>query len=213
MYKHSDFRSTSGHKKTLKNKSQDRVIIRDKSDTIDTVIRLIAFGSITGTMLVAPNALQLLEKPLNFLLDGLDEREKRRKLSRLKSYLKTQGLVRYDYDHGLKLTKKAMKRLEKIEFNNIAIPTPDIWDRKWRMIMFDVPETDRYAREKLIDKFKELGMQLLQQSVWIHPYPCRDELSNVAIHLGIQEWLTYIETSHIDNEEKLIYRFRQTSVI
>ncbi len=180
---------------------------------IDLVIRLLAFGGITGTMLVAPNALQLLDKPLNSILKGLDERQKLRKISKIKNYLKTQGLVRNDYEHGLVLTKKAMKRLEKIEFNSIAIPVPAKWDKKWRMILFDIPETDRYAREKFVNKIKELGMQLLQQSVWIHPHPCKDEITKVALHYGVEEWLTYIETSRIDNEDKLVDRFKQTSVI
>lgn len=79
--------------------------------------------------------------------------------------------------------------------------------------MFDIPEQDRYAREKFTGKIRELGMQLLQQSVWIHPYPCHDKLSIIVIHFGIDQWLTYIETNHIDNEEKLIERFQQTSIL
>lgn len=195
------------------NKANHKINIRNKSDNIDSVIKLLAFGSITGTMLVAPNAIQVLDKPLNFILDGLDDREKRRKIRRLRSYLKTQGLIKNDYEHGLILTQKGMKRLEKIEFDEIEIYKPKTWDKKWRLIMFDIPESERYSREQFVDKIKELGMQLLQQSVWVHPYHCKEEISKVAERFCIAEWITYIETSHIDNEKHLMYRFKQTLVL
>jgi DNA-binding transcriptional regulator PaaX len=192
---------------------KDKLDILNDSASVDLVIKLLAAGTITGTMLVAPNAIQILDRPFNSLFRGLDEREKRRKLSKLKSYLKTQGLVRGDYEHGLELTKKAIDRIKKIDFENLNIPKPDCWDKKWRMIMFDIPEVERYTREKFVDKLREIGMQLLQQSVWIHPYPCRDEILLISTHLDVDKWITFIVTEQIDNEDKLIARFKQTKVL
>lgn len=179
----------------------------DKEDLVNGLLYALSIGTVTATMLAAPNAMQMLEKPLAKFLDGMDERQKRRKISKLKSYMKTCGLVQGDYDHGIKLTKKARKRIQKINIDSVDISPMKNWDHKWRIIMFDIPETQRESRKFLIHKAKDMGMQLLQRSVWIHPYPFKDEITIIANHLGVNKWITYIEISHIDNEELLIKRF------
>ena len=43
------------------------------------------------------------------------------------------------------------------------------WDRKWRMFLFDVPESDRSLRRKLTRTLSRMGCGCLQGSVWITP--------------------------------------------
>ncbi|MBP6962125.1 hypothetical protein KBB49_01165 [Candidatus Saccharibacteria bacterium] len=181
---------------------------KETSKAIDVLLYSIAIGSVTGAMLVAPNAVQILDKPLTKLFDTLDDRQRQRELSRLRSYLKTQGLVRGDYDHGIVLTKKALKRLEVYKFNSLEIECPDKWDNRWRIVMFDIPETKREGRVMFTRRLQDLGFQLLQQSVWIHPYEAKDVVYIVARHFGVEEFVTYIETSHIDNNRILEQRFK-----
>jgi DNA-binding transcriptional regulator PaaX len=45
------------------------------------------------------------------------------------------------------------------------------WDKKWRIILFDVPETQRTLRQMLRLKLIDWGARMLQSSVWISPYP------------------------------------------
>lgn len=180
---------------------------KESSVAIDTLLKMLAMGTITGAALVAPNAVQILEKPLAALLKNLDEKEKARQLSKLRSYLKTRGYVRGDYDHGIIITKKAMDRLAKRKFADLSINTSEKWDNKWRLVMFDVPEEKSHARVALTQKLKSLGFQILQLSVWIHPYECREEIYLVAKRYNVESYVTYIITDHIDHEEKLIKRF------
>lgn len=44
------------------------------------------------------------------------------------------------------------------------------WDGKWRVVVFDIKEMNRYLRDRLRDKLKELGFGMLQESVWITPH-------------------------------------------
>lgn len=180
---------------------------KESSEAIDILLKMISLGLITGVLLAAPNAVEVLEKPLNKVFEKLDEREKKRKLSQLKSYLRTRGLVRGDYEHGIQLTKKAQKRLQKIDFNNLTIHPPEKWDKNWRLVMFDIPEVQRDARIALTAKLQLLGFQILQQSVWIHPFPCKEEVSLVVSEYDVSQWVTYLETSHIENDHRLIKRF------
>ena len=158
---------------------------KETSKTIDVLLYSIAIGSVTGAMLVAPNAVQILDKPLTKLFDTLDDRQRQRELSRLRSYLKSQGLVRGDYDHGIVLTKKALKRLEGYVFNSLEIKCSEIWDKRWRIVMFDIPETKREGRVMFTKKLQDLGFQLLQQSVWVHPYEAKDVVYIVARQFGV----------------------------
>jgi len=181
---------------------------KESSATVDAVLKALALGTITGVMLAAPNAVQSLEKPLEKFFYKLDEREKIRKLSKLRSYLKTQGLVRGDYDHGVELTNKALKRIKKYDHNSLAVKVPPKWDGKWRIVMFDIPETKRDARVGFTRKMQEMGFQILQQSVWIHPFESKPEVYSASSFYGVDKWVTYIVTDHIDNEKTLVRRFK-----
>lgn len=44
------------------------------------------------------------------------------------------------------------------------------WDRKWRIVIFDIEEKERKNRDYLRIKLKEVGFGMIQESVWISPY-------------------------------------------
>lgn len=75
--------------------------------------------------------------------------------------------------------------------------------------MFDVPKKHDASRRPFVAKIRRLGFQPLQQSVWVYPFACREEVVLVARHFKIENFVTYIETSHIDHEEKLQLRFKK----
>lgn len=180
----------------------------ETSKVIDELLRYTVAGGVVGAALLAPNSLKFTSKPLKIFLRTLDEREQQRKLKKLTTYMHSQGLVRGSYEHGLVITAVGRKRLEKADFENLKIAKPKRWDRKWRLIIFDIPESQRLARMALTSKLKSLDCQLLQQSVWIHPYPCHEEVKIICINYCIEKWVTYIETTHIDHEAKLKQRFK-----
>lgn len=50
------------------------------------------------------------------------------------------------------------------------IPTSHTdWDKKWRIILFDIPESQRTVRQLFRLKLMDLGVRMLQSSVWITP--------------------------------------------
>jgi len=180
----------------------------ERSAIIDEVLKLIAVGSVTATALLAPNALQLFHKPLRLYMGKLDERERRREIQRTLRYIKYNHLVTEQYEHGLKLTPKAMKRLEQREMSQLAIPTAKKWDKKWRLVFFDIPESHKVQRDAFASRIRQLGFKVLQRSVFIHPFPCVNEISKVASFYGVARYVSYVETTHIDNDSVLRQRFR-----
>lgn len=87
----------------------------------------------------------------------------------------------------ISLTKKGKKRAGWLQIDALKIKGPRKWDGKWRVVIFDIVEMKKFHREALRGKLKELGFHLIQKSVWIHPFDCRDEISLLRDFFGLTE--------------------------
>lgn len=178
---------------------------------VDGIIRFVASGGMLTTALLAPNAVQLFDKPLMQLFDSMDKRAQQRELRRIMHYMKSRGLIKYDpkdYEHGIVLTKEGKKRLKRIDFSDIAIEKPKSWDGRWRAVFFDIPESEKNKRNLLNKKLHQLGFKQLQFSILIHPFPCREEIEVVCEYLGVRKYVSYVELVHIDSEKVLKKQFK-----
>lgn len=92
-------------------------------------------------------------------------------------------------------------------FENMKIKVPARWDNKWRIVMFDVPETVRNTRDALRMHFKNLGFYEFQKSVFVHPYPCAKEIEYIIEFYEAQEYIRFIVATEIDNEIELKRHF------
>lgn len=182
---------------------------RDRTAAIiDGTLNFLITGSAIAGGLLLPNLLVALDKPLNVFWKKLDKRGREREMRRTITYMKSRDLIRGDYEHGLQITEKGRKRLEKIEFEKLSIKSPDVWDKKWRLVFYDIPETKKPARNALTSKLRYLGFYQLQRSAWVHPFPCREIIEKVSSHYNVDDYISYIETTFIDNEEKLKQKFK-----
>lgn len=177
---------------------------------IDDLLRFIVGGGAIATILFAPGMAKALDAPLRTYFSKLDKRRQQAEFKRLLYYMKQQGLIAMtseDYEHGLLVTKKGTLRLRQAEFENLQIPAQIAWDKQWRIVFFDIPEHLRAGRRQLISKLKLLGFIQLQRSVWVHPFPCRNEIELIASTYNVQRYVSYIEASSIDNQIALENRF------
>lgn len=180
---------------------------QNSSAVIDGLLRLALSGGILATVLIAPNAVQALDKPTRKYLQHLDKRARERKLKKLAAYMKYKGLIKGNYEHGLNITDKGRERLKRAAFDNLSIQKPKKWDKNWRIVFYDIPEEKKIARNALSLKLRQTGFQQLQRSVWVHPFPCRQEIEIIALNHEVERYITYIETTHIDKQKALIERF------
>lgn len=181
------------------------------SAIIDGMLKLIAVGGLVATIIVAPNAVQALDKPLSLYFRKLDKRAREREYRRYLQYMKRQGLIKYrsiDYEHGIELTVAGKKRAERANFEALNIPALKNWDKKWRIVFFDIPEKYKTSRDYLSRKLRAMGLVQLQRSVWVYPFPCLEEVEIVTRHYGVSNFISYIETEHINSQQKLKERFR-----
>ncbi len=50
------------------------------------------------------------------------------------------------------------------------------WDGFWRLVIFDISEKQRFLRDKLRRKLKELGFGLWQKSIYISPFDLEEDM-------------------------------------
>lgn len=106
------------------------------------------------------------------------------------------------------LTEDGRKKALHYNFEDMKIKKPATWDGKWRLVLFDIPEKIRKGRDALRDKLKDLGFYELQKSVWVHPYPCEDEINFITEVFDLRPYIRFAEITKITNEAKLKLHFQ-----
>lgn len=71
------------------------------------------------------------------------------------------------------------------------------WDGKWRMVIFDIPEKRRAARDLLRSKLKAWSFIRWQQSVWASKKNCTNELRQFIKFVRIEDWVKVLEATDV----------------
>lgn len=103
----------------------------------------------------------------------------------------------------VKLTEKGETRMFNFSVKDLEIKKPVFWDGKWRLVFFDIPETKKPKRDFFQKKLKDLGFFPMQESVYVHPYPCEKEIKFLREVLGIPHGVKLIRADRIENDEDL----------
>lgn len=110
--------------------------------------------------------------------------------------LKQKGTIDYldDQQLVLKLTEYGRQQaiIKAVYLNDSN------WDGQWRIVIFDIPEKRRIARDLLRNRLKEWGFTQKQKSVWITKRNVTKPLKEFIKQIGIQEWVIVFEASQIE---------------
>jgi DNA-binding transcriptional regulator PaaX len=99
-------------------------------------------------------------------------------------YLKEKGFLQYGPSQELILTKNGVGRLNLFRLKNIKLDEQSK-DGRWRVIVFDIPEKQRSARDLLRAKLNEFKCYQLQKSVYLTLYKCEKEVQEISSILGL----------------------------
>ena len=141
-----------------------------KKDVSKIVLETIKTAGLISAALVAPNILVVLKK------NGIVDKNfiKRQAIATAKFRLIRDGFLKRDSRGFISLTEKGLDKLRKHEIANYELIVPRFWDRKWRVIIFDIPEYRRYTRAKVRNTLLTIGFYRLQDSVWVFPFDCAE---------------------------------------
>ena len=122
------------------------------------------------------------------------------------SKLVKKGMLKYNGKY-YELTIDGQNKLRQWELRNYQLPRPKKWDKKWRVIIFDIPEKKRRTRDQIRDLFVSAGLYRLQDSVWVYPYDCEDIVGLFKTDLGVGRDLLYMIVDEIENDKHLRENF------
>lgn len=107
------------------------------------------------------------------------------------------------------LTGEGRLQAKKLKFfgNSISFKKPKKWDRKWRIVIFDIPEKERLFRAILREHLYTLKFFKLQQSVFVSPYPFEKPILELIELYSAKSHVRVITATKIDNELKLKKHF------
>ena len=136
---------------------------------------------------------------------------KKKDLVRLVKEFRHERLVEFreNQDGTIKivLTENGKRKALIYDIDNLQINKPKKWDKKWRMVIFDIPDKKKKAREALRYKLKELGFYQFQKSVFVLPYECENEINFISEVFEVGKHIRIVTAEKITNEAELKLQF------
>lgn len=186
-------------------KQIDKEIFEKKYAKAGEVLKLVGAGLLLASCFVAPNLPKMLAP---FFKSDEYNAWKRFNIPYLKRTLyrlNKRRLVEISKENGqevVKLTDKGKAEVLKFSMEELALEKPSVWNGKWWLVCYDIPKIMEVKRNILRDYLRAWKFYPLQDSVFIHAYPCKDQVDFLREYLGVLEQVQLFEVSKIENEEK-----------
>jgi hypothetical protein len=178
-------------------------------------LKIIAGGAALGvalTVFIAVPNLAVAAKPLLEYLADKDKRQWRREQNQLRKAIerlrksRLVSLVTRGDETYLLISKEGREQLKRFEINTLEIKKPEEWDKRWRMVLFDIPEKRKGARNSIRRKLLDLGFYPLQKSTFVQPYDCQDEIDFIAQFFGAEKFIQYVTCDDLGANEPIVRR-------
>lgn len=114
-----------------------------------------------------------------------------------------QGLIKMEKigaQTSIQLTEKGRQKILNYQLREKSIKKQK-WDQWWRIVIFDIPEKKKTARDFLRCKLKDLDFYMLQKSVLVTPWNCREIVDLVKVVYGVEKDVSLILAKHFDEED------------
>lgn len=180
----------TGFKPILKT-HQLELTSQDVREISKVILVMLAAGVVITSAFLTPGATGIVAKTLDRLMRPLWRR--RRTINRLTRLNYITIKEQPDGTEILTLTRRGLAIAGQATIDMLEIRRPFRWDNKWRIVVFDIPEEKRLARDILRRKLRQLGFRLIQKSVWVLPWPCRAELEFIRELYQLEPYMTFWE--------------------
>jgi len=145
-----------------------------KNNKILKVLKAIGIGGMVLVALSHPRGAAAVLRWVESESRKKEIRFKRAEFLKALWYLKKRKYVEVLEQNGqfvkIKISGKGIERVKKFDLDNLRIKPMKKRDRKWRIVIFDIPDKKKRARDVLRGKLKELGFYQLQKSVFVCPW-------------------------------------------
>lgn len=122
-----------------------------------------------------------------------------------------KGLVRFEKHNGktfLSLTQKGSAYIDRLYRIDFKLDIPIRWDKKWRLVIFDIPEKRKSLRDVLRTTLQRIGFIRLQDSVWVYPYDCEELITLLKTEFKVGKDVLYMIVDKIENDKAIKASFK-----
>ena len=107
----------------------------------------------------------------------------------------------------LKLTRKGKVRALMLRlYRDFAIQKE--WDGRWRLILWDIPESSAEQRNNVRNLVKGLGFYQLQKSAFITPYPLPVSAVEYLKDSKLLRYIRFLRVDKLENDQVLKKHFQ-----
>jgi CRISPR-associated endonuclease Cas2 len=99
------------------------------------------------------------------------------------------------------LTDKGRKEILTIAFEAIKVDKRSRWDHRWRIVVYDIYSSKKSFRDKFQKILHNSGFYPLQESIYVHAYPCEKQVDLLRRYLGIDGEVRLIIAETIENDQ------------
>lgn len=172
-----------------------------KNNIQKMILGTVAAAGLLGIAVVAPNVIGAMAK-----LGIIPNKRQKEIIKRSRERLVSRGFLEYK-DGFLRLTKNGKVELRGLENIDFKLKKPKRWDKKWRVLIFDIKESKKSLREKIRRTLISIGFVRLQDSVWIYPYDCEDLVALLKADFKIGRDLLYMIVDELEYDTQLLEKF------
>jgi len=106
------------------------------------------------------------------------------------------------------LSDKGKLRALNFRFRRLNSGKGKIWDGKWRMVSFNIPEGRRKGRDALRYRLKTAGFYKLQESIFIFPYECEKEVRDFIKLFKMEKYIRFGLLDFVDDGQRIAELFK-----
>lgn len=121
--------------------------------------------------------------------------------------LKRRGAVEFVEKDGRRYLKLTPKGELEVLLAKASVKILKVWDGKWRVLIFDIPEEAKLQRDQFRGLLKKNNFKKLQQSVYVSPYPFNREAIIYLKDTGLDKFIRVLKVEEMDNDADLKKKF------
>ena len=178
------------------------------------ILKILAVGGMFAIAASNPIFAMNLPRNISKILEARDRKKKREQLFRTLSYLRSKKFVEIkNLSNGqaeVKITSAGQEFIGIADLDNLEIKKPSIWDKKFRLVIFDIPKDKHSASTAFSRKLKEIGFLMVQKSIWVHPYDCVNEITYLRNVFELDPYIKIVLADAIEGDYKVRKHFKLT---
>ncbi len=99
--------------------------------------------------------------------------------------------------------RRVVLRLTSLGQDYLRGSKEEVWDGKYRIVIWDIPESKRTVRNLFRRRLKDWGFRIWQRSVWVSQRNITSRLRELVTELNLDKWVTVFES----DDPELVKKF------